>query len=239
MNDNNINQVIEKLLVIQEKDVRIMRCQREINEIPRKGKEIENEADRVRELVQKAKNDSNVHKSAVKKAELEIEAVRQKIAKLREQQFQIKSNDEFKMLNSEIAHLANDIKKTEETELACMEQVENSQRDEKTASQELARIEGTIKERLQELGERKASLEQEVSRLKAERELVSKDVAGDKLAAYNRIMENKKDLALVAAENSTCSGCHMHLQAQVICDLKKGAGLNTCSFCGRILYLVH
>ena len=239
MSDNNINQVIEKLLIIQERDVRIMRCQREINEIPRKGKEIENEASQAQKAVQQAKDESKARQSGVKKAELEIEAVRQKIAKLREQQFQIKSNEEFKTLNKEIAHLNDEIKKMEEGEIACMEQVETSLADELKAQKDLAQIEGTIKDRLKELEERKANLEKEVQQLQSERDAISKDVANDVLAVYNRIIENKKDMALVAAEKSTCSGCHMHLQAQVICDLKKGAGLITCSFCGRILYLVH
>jgi uncharacterized protein len=239
MNDNNIKQMIEKLLIIQERDVRIMRCQREINAIPRRAKEIEDEADHAREALQKAKNESKARQSEVKKAELEIETVRQKIAKLREQQFQIKSNEEFKTLNKEIALLNEDIKKMEEREIACMEQVENAQRDEVKAQKDLALMELTIKDRLQELQDRKASLEKEVQQFLSERDTVAKDVDKDIMPVYNRIMENKKDAALVPAENSTCAGCHMHLQAQVICDLKRAAGLITCSFCGRILYLVH
>lgn len=217
----------------------MMRCQREINQIPQKRKEMEDETNQIRELLQKARQEAKVHQVEVKKIDLEIETIRQQIAKLREQQFQIKSNEEFKALNNEILHLNDEIKKTEDQEITFMEQVEEARQREMKAQQDLAAMENTIKDRLLALDERKNNLEAEVQQLKTDRDGITKNVANDFLDVYNRIIENKKDQALVAAENSTCAGCHMHLPAQIICDIKKGAALVTCSFCGRILYLVH
>lgn len=219
--------------------MRIMRCQREIDQIPQKSKEIEDETSLLRGSVQKAKDVSMAHQSEVKKVELEIESLRQKIAKLREQQFQIKSNEEFKALNNEISHLNGEIKQTEDREIKSMELVEDAQQKVLRAQEDLKAMENTIKDRLFALNERKNRLEAEVNQLKSDRDNIAKDIASECMAIYNRIIENKKDQALVAVENSTCAGCHMHLPAQVICDLKKLSGLLTCSFCGRILYLVH
>lgn len=238
MKENSFSETINKLLVIQERDIQIMRYQREIDQIPQKHKEIENEADQARDLAQKAKNESKVHQSEVKKIELEIDSLRQRIAKLREQQFQIKSNDEFKALNNEISHLNDEIKQLEDREITFMEQVETAQQKELKAQKDLMAIENTIKDRLLALNERKTNLEAEVKQLKSDRDNNTKDIAGDFLAVYNRIIENKRDHALVAVENGACAGCHMHLPAQVVCDLKKKSGLIACSFCGRILYLV-
>lgn len=239
MNQNSISETINKLLIIQERDTRIMRCQREIDQIPQKSKEIEDEANQIRESARKAKEESKVHQSEVKKIELEIDSCRQKIAKLREQQFQIKSNEEFKVLNNEISHLNDEIKKMEDQAITFMELVENAQQRELKAQEGLRATENTIKARLLALNERKTNLEAEVKQLKADRDNIAKDIANEFLAIYNRIIENKKDQALVAVENGACAGCHMHLPAQVICDLKKKSGLLACSFCGRILYLVH
>lgn len=239
MDQNGISETINKLLIIQERDVRIMRCQREIDQIPQKSKEIEDDANQMRESAQKAKDESKVHQSEVKKIELEIESLRQKVAKLREQQFQIKSNEEFKALNNEISHLNDEIKKMEDREITFMELVEGAQQGELKAQKDLRATENTIKDRLLALNERKINLEAEVKQLQSDRDNIAKDVANEFLAIYNRIIENKKDQALVAVENGACAGCHMHLPAHVVCDLKKKSGLVACSFCGRILYLVH
>jgi hypothetical protein len=239
MNENNISEIIDKLLIIQERDVRIMRYQREIDQIPLQSKKIEGEIAQVQALVQNAKNNSKTQQSEVKKIELEIDSFRQKIAKLREQQYQIKSNEEFKVLNNEISLFNGEIKKMEDKEMAFMELVEKAQQMENKAQKDLAAMQATIQSRLLALSERKNNLDAEVLKVKSDRDNIAKDVGKDMLAVYNRIFENKCDQALVAAENSTCAGCHMHLPPHVICEIKKRKGLVTCSFCGRILYLVH
>jgi len=239
MNENNISEIIDKLLIIQERDVRRMRCQREIDQIPLRRKELEGEAGQLQESAQNAKNDCKTHQAEVKKVELEIESLRQKIAKLREQQFQIKSNEEFKVLNKEISLFNSEIKKIEDKEMAFMEQVEEAQQREIKAQKDLAAMQATIQSRLLALNERKTNLEAEVLKIQSDRDNIAKDIGKDILAIYNRIIENKGDQALVAVENSTCAGCHMHLPAHVINEIKKKNGLVTCSFCGRILYLVH
>lgn len=238
MEQNNLVEIINKLLIVQERDLRMMRYQREIDQIPARRKEIESEANHLREAALAIKEEHKKILADIRKAELEVETVRQNIAKLREQQFQLKSNDEFKALNSEIAHMTADIKKFEEQAIALMEQDEAIQQKELCARNDLASFEVTIKERISALDIRKSNLEAEVRQLTSERANITKDIAGDHMRVYNRIIENKKDQALVLVENSTCGGCHMHLPAQVICDIKKWSALITCSFCGRILYLI-
>jgi hypothetical protein len=239
MNENNISATIEKLLIVQERDVSLMRFRREIAQIPLQRKVFESEAAQAQEAVQKAKNDIKVNQSEVKKVELEIESLRQKIAKLREQQFQIKSNDEFKVLNREIALINDEIKKTEDKEISFMELVDEAQQREARAQKDLAAMQAVIQTRLSSLDERKVNLEVEIVRLAGDRENITKDIAKDIMAGYNKIIENKGDQALVAVENSTCAGCHMHLPAHVINEMKKKTALVTCSFCGRLIYLVH
>lgn len=239
MKEHNINETIDKLLIIQERDVRMIQCQREIAQIPRQKKEIECEANKIRDETRNAKNEYKSQQAEIKKIELEIEALRQKIVKLREQQLQIKSNEEFRALNSEITGLNEDIKKMEDQEIGVMEKAENVRQKEAKALHDSAEMDKTIKERLTAVEQRKSNLETEVKQLKADRDLIAKDVAGEFLSVYNRIIENKKDKALVMVENSACAGCHMHLPPHVVCDLKKRTKLVACSFCGRILYLVH
>ena len=120
-----------------------------------------------------------------------------------------------------------------------MELVEEALQREANAQKELAAIQAVIQSRLVALDERKKSLEAEIGGIVADRDNIAKDIGKDLLASYNKILENKGDHALVAVENSTCAGCHMHLPAHVINEIKKRTALVTCSFCGRIIYLVH
>jgi len=235
MSQTNINQVIEKLLIVQERDVRVLRCQREIAQIPREKEAIENEINKIREQTQSAKNDVKTRHAEIKKIELEIDALRQKISKLREQQLQIKSNEEFRALNREVAALMDEIRKMEDREIAAMEQVEEARQKELSDQANMLEVEKTIKDRLRVFDDKKSALDAEIKQLQTDRDAIAKDIAHDCLKVYNRIFENKKDRALVAVENSTCTGCHMQLATHVVYDLKKNEGLVSCSFCGRLL----
>ena len=53
-----------------------------------------------------------------------------------------------------------------------------------------------------------------------------------------RILQNKKDVAvvLVSDSNNCCGGCHMQLPPQIINDAKNINKIVNCNFCGRIVY---
>jgi len=236
MDKQTVLGIIDKLLIIQKRDCRIARCQQELKDIPNLKQNIESKLNQHKMALKKAKATINTHLVAVKQMEIEIETIRQQIAKLREQQFKIKSNNEFKILNKEIVVLQEKIRDLEDREIELMEMAEQAQQEENGLKLELARAEGTVHDEFKQLDERGKTLETEVRQLHMDRQGLVVGISEDWLNRYNLVMENRKDVALVGVEDNTCGGCHMKLPPHVIQDIKRANAIITCSFCGRLLY---
>jgi len=228
--------IIDRLLIVQDRDNQIAQSQRELNSIPARQKETETMIAEVRQALERAKETLKNRQSDIKQWELEIEACRQQVVKLREQQYQIKSNEEYRALNNEIAHLQEKIGGFEEHEIEAMEQTEQAQADVALQQSKQERDAAHIQDQLQKLEERSGTLEQEIQKIRNEREALAAAVDPAWLARYNHVMDHKKDKALVSIEHNACGQCHMTLPPQVIHDTRRAEEIITCSFCGRILY---
>ena len=236
MDRQTVLDIIDKLLIIQERDCRIARCRRELNDIPNLKQNIAVKLDQHKMALKNAKTTIKTQLVAVKQREVEIETLRQQIAKLREQQFKIKSNEEFKILNREIAVLQEKIRGLEDREIELMETVEQARLEDDGLKAELAKAEGAVNGEFQRFDERLKNLEAEVQQLLLDRQDLVVGIPEDWLSRYNRVMENRKDVALVSVKKNTCGGCHMKLPPHVLQDIKRADAIITCSFCGRLLY---
>ena len=87
---------MERLLELQECDLEIARLRREIADIPKRRAQMESELDAQKGKVAAAEKGLREAQERIKRLEGEIEAARQTERKYREQQLQIKSNDEYR-----------------------------------------------------------------------------------------------------------------------------------------------
>lgn len=228
--------IIDKLLILQERDNQITQCQRELDSIPTRKKETETWIAEARQALDRAKETLKVRQAAIKQLELEIESCRQQIVKLREQQYQIKSNEEYRALNTEIAHLQEKVRGLEDREIEGMEQAEQAQAEVVRKKADMDKDETRIQDQLQNLETRRGNLELEIQNIRKERDALAAGIDPVWLARYNHIMDHKKDKALASIENNACGQCHITLPPQVIHDTRRSEAIVTCSFCGRILY---
>ena len=56
------------------------------------------------------------------------------------------------------------------------------------------------------------------------------------LSEYNRLLTDKKGLAVVTVKNEHCVGCNMRIPPQVFAEIKKNEKISYCLNCKRILY---
>ncbi len=233
---------IERLLIIQDRDRKIVQLTRETEDIPAHTREIESRLNAQRESMKASHDEVKKNAMAIKQVEVEIDTCKQRIAKLRTQQFQIKSNDEYRALEREIGGVQKEIRDLEDQELALMEQAE-SLRDmiterEKDLKQEEVRAnqdEDVLKKRL-------SNIQAEIHDLQEDRAALAADIDPAWLSRYERIFKRTGDYALVRVEKASsgdyaaCGGCHMKLPPHLMHEAKKGQAMTQCSFCSRILY---
>jgi predicted nucleic acid-binding Zn-ribbon protein len=228
--------MVEKLLVVQEHDLRIMQLEKEMRDIPaRKERELERLNDHKAALAD-AEESLKAKQSEMKQFEVEAESYHEKIGKLRAQQLDLKTNKEFKAMDHEIELLQGNIRAAEDRELTIMEDIEKARQGVEQRRRELAAEDAEVQEDIGALDERLARLESEVSDEQSAREVAAENIDPEWLSRYEGILRSKGGVALVSTANGVCGGCYMTLPPYLQHDAKKRMGMVVCGFCGRLLY---
>ena len=227
---------IEKLLVLQDRDRRIKQALKDTEDIPARKKLNESTLNEHKAALQAAQDQLKNNSVAIKGVELEIETQRQRIGKLRVQQNTVRSNDEYRAIEREIAGVEKQIRDEEDKEIVLMEEAEGLRANAALMEQRLKQEEKVVQADAQGLDQRLSGIREDIDRLKAERATLAQDIDVDWLARYDRIFKHTGDFALVPVEFGSCGGCHMKLPPQLTQDAKRNETMTTCSFCGRLLY---
>jgi predicted nucleic acid-binding Zn-ribbon protein len=229
--------VIEKLLVVQDIDIRIRDIEQRLQDIPRRQEQEQTRLADHKAALAAAEEKLKAARADVSRMELESESRKAKITKLRQQQFELKTNKEFKTMEAEIEAVEAEIRKIEDQELELMEQVEAARAGVAQKKADLDVEEQAVQADVRVLQERAGEIEQELARCRAEREIAVTDVAPDWLAHYERLMVRGRDRALVALEGGVCGGCHMKLPPSFHHATRRHDNeMVVCEYCSRLLY---
>src|SRR5947208_360012 len=128
--------VIEKLLVLQDRDRKISKLKEELTHIPVERQQHESRLSGTQSALESAKHRIKQLESDRKKLELDVEAKKQLIERYGLQQFQTKKNEEYRALAHEIETCKAAIIKLEDQELELMEQAETAQKEVAAATRE-------------------------------------------------------------------------------------------------------
>ncbi len=227
---------LEKLLTVQDRDRKIRRLTREVTDIPARKQRIESRLEEHRRVLNQIHEEIKKKNLQAKEIEAEVAAAREKINKLRNQQFEVKSNDDYRSLEKQIAGVNGEISEFEDRELNVMEEIEELKKTAVLHEAELNKEQDMVSKEIESLDQRAKNLESEVEVLKKERESLVAEVNPDWLSRYERILNHTGDYALVRIDTGVCGGCHMKLPPQVTHDARKADTMSLCNYCGRMLY---
>ena len=179
----------------------------------------------------------STRKLSLRDIENEIELLNERVIKYKQQQMEADSNEQYRAFVKEIGTVETEIKEQEEKQLSLMEALEQGKTIEQACQEQLALEQGSIADEIQELDERLSELTERADQMKADRRRVAENCDRNLLQKYSRILNNKKDAAIVLVESGGhCGGCHMKLPPQAINDARNPSKVVRCNFCGRIVY---
>lgn len=227
---------IEKLLVLQDRDRKIRQLTQETTDIPARKQLIEQRLKNHRDAVHSGHEELKRNAADIRANELEVETRKQKILKLREQQGAVKTNEQYRAIENEVATLGQQIRVYEDKEIELMEAAEAIKARVGEVETLLKREESGVHEDRRTLDERLKNILTDIEQVKQERAKLLPDIDETWLARYERIFQHKGDFAIVPVENGSCGGCHMRLPPQQVHDAKRAQTMVACSFCGRLLY---
>ncbi len=231
-----MQETIEKLLILQDRDRRILRVSQELAII---GPDRENLRGRVaatQHSLEAAKLRVKQIETDRKQRDLEIETKKAQIDKYKNQQLLTRKNEEYKALAHEIEMAGAEIFKIEDAQIVLMEQAETAQKEVARATTEAAAAKKLLDDQIGQLDQREDNLKQEFSELQAIRAALAGAVDETTRNRYERIFKSKGENVVVGIEHSACGGCHMKLPAQIETHCRAVAEIVTCPSCGRILY---
>ncbi len=231
-----MHKVIEELVRLQEYDRRLIQLRNDLTEIPARKELVRRRAIDRESAFKQAEDAWKKHAAAMKELDNETEAAKERIARYRKQQFEVKTNADYRTLEHEIANEQGKIKSLEDRELDEMELAEQFHDKMAVARREMEEERTQVEKDCADLDRRAEVVTGEMAEAEAERQKQAAAIEAEWLARYDRILKHRGDFAVVPVENGACGGCHMKLTPQVIQDTKRSQDVCACTYCGRMLY---
>src|SRR5687768_4807953 len=219
--------VMEKLLILQDRDVRRRGLEAQLRSIPQEIALVEQKIAAEKAAIDAAKTEVKELETKKKLLETEIGVAEGKLGKYRTQQSQVRKNDEYQALGHEIETTEAAIGTLEEQELAVMYAIDDAKKKFVAAEAELkANISGH-ESRIRTLREREINLTAELASAQAEVATAREPIAEPRLKVYDRIAVRNMP-AVVPVSGGKCGGCHLKVSSEVESAARgKGADANT------------
>jgi predicted nucleic acid-binding Zn-ribbon protein len=229
-------EVIEKLLILQDRDRAIRRLQGELAHIEPERTTFKARVANTQARLEAAKLRVKQLESDRKQLELEVEAKKEQIARYANQQLQTRKNEEYRALAHEIDTCKAEITAIEDRELELMEQAEQAQKEAVALTREAEGGKRLADELILKLDEREENLRKDLASLEINREELAVAVDAGVRARYERLVKSKGENVVVGVQHGVCGGCHMKLPAQILVACQAHQEVVSCTNCGRILY---
>ena len=230
---------MQHLLILQDKDLRIAKIEAQSRAVPEEKKKATDEIAAEEAAVAAAKDNVRTAEKAIKSMEIEVETVRTRMQDFLSKSAMIKNNEEYRAALHQVDTCRQQISEFEDRELQAMEDLDRAKRVFDAENKKLAAARQRITAVLTDLDTRLANCEQELLKMRQERDGLAAAVPADALRRYDRIRMtrlNNDARAFVPIRNGACDGCHMNVTAQVRVNANK-AQTSSCPNCGRLLYV--
>src|SRR5438874_8330877 len=227
-------EVIEKLLILQDRDRKIQRVRTELANVGPERDALQTRLAAAQVALDSAKLKVKQIESDRKRLELDVEAKKQQIEKYSLQQFQTKKNDEYRALANEIDNCKAAIVQLEDQQLELMEKGDAGQKEVGQATQSLNEARRVVDKLITDLAQKEETLKKQLTDLEANYNELTEVIDEAALNRYQRLRRSKGDNAIVGIEHSVCGGCHMKLPVQVVLSCQAQQEIVSCPNCARI-----
>ncbi len=156
------------------------------------------------------------------------------LTRLENQQHQVKSNEAYTALLSEMEHAKQAISDAETQVLEAMEAIEEARAELSKQEEQVKGVALRIDAQERDLEARGKALEAEIEELSGRRSERSGGIDPEMLARYEKI-GSRRTPAVAIVSKETCLGCRVGIPPQAFIEILKGEEIVTCGSCQRIL----
>ena len=228
---------IEKLLIVQDRDVAVQKIEQELARIPQERGALEGHITAEEANIEAASH--ALKEKEVERSELdtEIKSKEEAIARFRTQQLEVKKNDEYRALTHQIEQTEQEISDLEERGIELLLEIDETS---ETFQEEKATIDARIveeKNQISLLSEREVNLKASIDEAKAAVETARSVVEENYLSHYDRVKKlSKRPPYVVRIEAHKCGGCHLRVSNEVNGSALVAGDPHFCDQCARMVY---
>jgi len=233
-----VDPVLQSLIRYQELSLELTRLNARLAEFPVQIKAIDAEIDAASVALSTARAAASDHQKERRRLEGELQDLEAKLKKYNGQLMQVKTNDEYKAMQHEIAGVKDKVGGVEERILVLMEDAESG--DRRIKDEEKA-LDGGKKEadaRKAVVREEESRVKQDAERLMALQGEARAALSNEILDLFNRIAQGRNGVALARARDERCQECNVRLRPHLFQEIKRNDQIIQCDSCRRILYYV-
>ena len=226
---------MQKLLDVQQVDLKIMDLETQTNTIPRKIQEWDHSLQTHKEGLARLKDEAEKYRKEQRHLEHELDAKQTELSKFNAQLPQIKTNREYKAILLEIDVVEKRISDLEEEVLMKMAEVEEIEAKVTAKEAEAKKAQEESEREQERLRQKRKELEQSLEGTRSQRETLVADVDNALMVQYDRIRLRKGGLAITQINDESCGACFMALPPQLVNEVM-GGRIKSCPNCSRLLY---
>lgn len=228
---------IEKLLIVQDRDVALQKIEQELARIPQERTALEGHITTEEANIEAASH--ALKRKEVERHELDTEVKTKEAAinRFRTQQLEVKKNDEYRALTHQIEQGVQEISELEEREIELMLIIDETR---EAFEAEKATIEARIveeKKQIALLGEREKNLKASIDQAQAAVQAARAGADGNYLGHYDRVKTlSKRPPYVVRIEAHKCGGCHLRVSNEVSSNALVVGEPSFCDQCARMVF---
>jgi uncharacterized protein len=232
-----VNNDVRNLVTLQDVEQTISGLLKQVKETPVKIHDLQAELQRLKQ----AHDARVVHSQEIAKGrrthEGEVDLLRTKLSKLKDQLMAVKTNKEYTAMLHEIQAAESTIRTEEDRILELMEEAEQLDEELKADKKDLEVQCSGIQAKINSLEKQIPELEEEIARQRDKRNGIEAQVEQEMLLLYRKLFDARKGIALAEVRDELCSVCHVRIRPQVFAELKQTDSVHSCDSCSRILFL--
>jgi len=237
LQQTNIKEEIGKLIGLQTLDSQLYALKKEKDDKPKLLDELTQAFEAKKQILKEFEERSKALLLKRKEKEGELKAKEDSIQQLKGKQFSLKTNKEMGAMLTEIKGHEMDKSLLEEAILKIFDEQDILKQELEKKQAELKQEEDKFSREKQIIQNRITEINGQIQDLETKRAVAEKEVDSKIATQYNRILNGKNGLALVAVKDNACQGCHINVTHQVLNEIKMSDRIIFCTMCARMLYI--